>query len=70
MMPLTMAKDGEKVIIRKVSGDDATRRRLATLGFVVDTTLLVISQRAGNMIVEVKGSRMALDRSMARHIFI
>ena len=70
MMPLTMAKDGEKVIIRKVSGDDTTRRRLATLGFVVDTTLLVISQRAGNMIVEVKGSRMALDRSMARHIFI
>ena len=69
MMPLTMARTGEKVIIRKISGNDDIRRHLATLGFVVDM-ILVVSQIAGNLIVEVKGSRVALDKSMARRIFI
>ena len=66
----TMARTGEKVIIRKISGNDDIRRHLATLGFVVDTMILVVSQMAGNLIVEVKGSRVALDKSMARRIFI
>lgn len=70
MMSLTMVRTGEKVIIRKISGNDDIRRHLATLGFVMDTMILVVSQMAGNLIVEVKGSRVALDKSMARRIFI
>lgn len=70
MMPLAMARTGEKVVIRKISGNDDIRRHLATLGFVVDSTILVVSSMGGNLIVEVKGSRVALDRSMARRIFI
>lgn len=65
-----MARTGEKVIIRKISGNDDIHRHLAALGFVVDTMILVVSQMAGNLIVEVKGSRVALDKSMARRIFI
>lgn len=70
MMPLAIARTGEKVVIRKISGNDDIRRHLATLGFVVDSTILVVSSMGGNLIVEVKGSRVALDRSMARRIFI
>lgn len=70
MMPLAIARTGEKVVIRKISGNDDIRRHLATLGFVVDSTILVVSSMGGNLIVEIKGSRVALDRSMARRIFI
>ena len=69
-MPLTMAKMGEMVTIRKVTGRDDTRRHLAELGLVVDSDVTVVSQMAGNLIVQVKDSRLALDRGMASHIMI
>ena len=70
MMPLTMAKSGEKVTIRKISGKDEVRQHLAELGFVVDSDVTVVSEIAGNLIVQVKDSRIALDKSMANRIMI
>ena len=63
-MPLTMAKPGETVTIRKVTGRDEVRRHLAELGFVVDGTVTVVSEIAGNLILQVKESRVALDLSL------
>ena len=68
MMPLTMAKQGETVTIRKVTGKDEVRQHLAELGFVVDGTVTVVSQLGGNLILQVKDSRIALDKSMANRI--
>ena len=68
MMPLTMAKTGETVTIRKISGKDEVRQHLAELGFVVDSTVTVVSEMAGNLILQVKESRVALDKSMAMRI--
>lgn len=65
MIPLTMAKSGETVTIRRITGKDQQRRHLAELGFVVDGSVTVVSQLGGNLIVQVKDSRVALDRSMA-----
>lgn len=70
MMPLTLAKQGEPVIIRKITGKDALRQHLAELGFVMDATVTVVSQLGGNLIVQVKDSRIALDRTMAGRIMI
>ena len=70
MMPLTMAKAGETVVIRKISGKDEVRQHLAELGFVVGGAVTVVSEMAGNLIVQVKDSRVALDRSMANRIMI
>jgi len=69
-MPLTMAKPGETVIIRKIPGKDEVRQHLAELGFVVDSAVTVVSELAGNLILQVKDSRVALDRSMANRIMI
>ena len=69
MMPLVFAKEGETVIIRRIGGRDDVRQHLAELGFVVDSPVLIVSHMAGNLIVQVKGSRVALDRSMAQKIF-
>lgn len=70
MMPLTMAKPGERAIILKITGKDEVRQHLAELGFVVDSEIMVVNQIAGNLIVQVKDSRVALDRSMANRIMI
>ena len=70
MMPLTMAKSGETVTIRKISGKDEVRQHLAELGFVVDSNVTVVSEIAGNLIVQVKDSRIALDKTMANRIMI
>ena len=70
MIPLTLAKPGEVVTIKRMTGVDEVRQHLAELGFVVDGTCMVVSEIAGNLIVQVKESRIALDRSMAMRIMV
>ena len=70
MLPLTMAKAGETVTIRKITGKDEVRQHLAELGFVVDGVVTVVSEIAGNLILQVKDSRIALDKTMASRIMI
>ena len=70
MMPLTMAKPGDTAIIRKITGKDETRQRLAELGFVTDAAVTVVSEMAGSLILQIKGSRVALNRTMANRILI
>ena len=53
MMPLTMAKTGDTVTIRKITGRDEVRQHLAELGFVVDSDVTVVSEIAGNLILQV-----------------
>ena len=65
-----MARAGETVTIRKITGKDEVRQHLAEMGFVVDSDVTVISEVAGNLILQVKDSRIALDKSMANRIMI
>ena len=58
MMPLTMTKAGETVTIRRISGKDEVRLHLAELGFVVGSEVTVVNEIAGNLIVQVKQSRL------------
>lgn len=70
MMPLTMVKPGETVTVHKITGRDEVRQHLAEIGFVVDSDVTVISEIAGNLIVQVKDSRIALDKTMANRILV
>ena len=69
MMPLSMIKEGEPNIIKKVGGKEETRKFLENLGFVTGT-VTVISQTGGNMIVNVKDSRVAIGKDMANKIMV
>ncbi len=69
-MPLTMATAGEKNIIRKIGGKEETRRFLENLGFVAGGDVTVVSEIGGNMIVNVKDSRVAIGRDMANKIMV
>ena len=70
MMPLTMAPAGQASKIQRVGGNDETKRFLANLGFVVGSEVTVISAIGGNVIVNIKDSRVAINQDMARHIMV
>ena len=70
MMPLTMTRPGETVVIGKITGKDEVRQHLAELGFVLGSRITVVSQMGGSLIVQVKDSRVALDRTMANRIMV
>ena len=69
-MPLTMAPSGHAATVKKINGKDETRRFLESLGFVEGGEVTVISELGGNLIVNVKDTRIALSRSMAGRIMI
>lgn len=69
-MPVSMARPGETVTIRQITGKDDVRAHLAELGFVVGCEVTVVSEVSGNLILQVKGSRVALDKTMACRIMI
>ncbi|MGN8713851.1 FeoA family protein [Hornefia butyriciproducens] len=69
-MPITLANKGDTVVIRKITGDDKIRQHLAELGFVVESRVTVVNEIKGNLIVQVKDGRIALDKSMANRIMI
>ena len=67
-MPLTLARTGETVTVRHVGGPGQVRSHLADLGFTADVT--IVSEIAGNLIVNVKNSRVAISREMAQRIMV
>ena len=70
MMPLTMANVGQTNVIKKIGGKEETRRFLENLGFVVGGVVTVISEVGGNIIVNVKDSRVAIGTDMANKILV
>ena len=70
MMPLALADVEEESTIKKIGGSPEIKRHLENLGFVVGGTVTVITSLAGNVIVNVKDSRIAISEEMARKIMI
>ena len=70
MMPLTLAVVGEENIIKKIGGKQQVKAHLENLGFVVGGAVTVISTIGGNVIVNVKESRIAISKEMAQKIMI
>jgi len=69
-MPLTMAKAGEKAAIQRVGGKEEIKRFLENLGFVPGSIVTLISANSGNVIVNVKESRVAISKEMANKIMV
>ncbi len=70
MMPLTMADNGDENMIKKVGGSPETRKFLESLGFVAGALVTVVNQISGNVIVNIKESRVAVSKEMAMKIMI
>ncbi len=70
MMPLTLAEVGEENIIKKIGGKQDIKAHLENLGFVVGGAVTVINTIGGNVIVNVKESRIAISKEMAQKIMV
>ena len=70
MMPLTFANVGEENMIKRIGGNPETKKRLENLGFVAGGNVTIINEIAGNIIVNVKESRIAISKEMAQKIFL
>lgn len=70
MMPLSMVDEGKPNVITRVGGKEETRRFLENLGFVTGAEVTVVSTINGNMIVNVKDSRVAIGKDMANKIMV
>lgn len=70
MMPLTLAETGEEKIIKRIGGKQEVKAHLENLGFVVGGAVKVINTIGGNVIVNVKESRIAISKEMAQKIMI
>lgn len=69
-MPLTMVRVGEQSTIKKVGGKEETRRFLENLGFVAGSDVTIVSEIGGNIIVNIKDSRIAIGKDMANKIMV
>lgn len=69
-MPLTMLNIGETGKIKRIGGNEETRIFLNNLGFVVGTEVSVVSAIGGNVIVNIKDSRVAINEDMAKRIMV
>ena len=70
MLPLSMAGAGTTQIIAKITGKDEVRRHLAELGLVVGEEVTVMNSLGGNLILQVKDSRRALDGALCKRIMV
>ena len=69
-MPLTLADIGEENIIKKIGGKPDVKQHLENLGFVVGGAVSIVSSIGGNLIVNVKDSRVAISKEMASKIMV
>lgn len=69
-MPLTLCPSGQAAIIKKIGGKDQTKQFLASLGFTPGEQVTIVSENGGNMIINVRESRVALDRALAQRIMV
>ena len=70
MMPLSLTDVGEENTIKKIGGNPEVKKHLENLGFIVGGTVRVISELGGDVIVNVKESRVAISEEMARKIMV
>ena len=69
-MPITMMTPGQISQIRKITGKDEVRRFLSTLGFVEGEYISIVNEMGGNVILNVKGTRVALDKALTQRILV
>jgi Fe2+ transport system protein A len=70
IMPLSMIRPGESSLVKRVGGKEETKRFLENLGFVPGSSVTLISENAGNVIVHIRETRIAISKEMANKIMV
>ncbi len=70
MIPLTLAEIGQENIIKKITGKQEVKLHLENLGFIAGSSVKIITEIGGNVIVNIKDSRIAISKEMAQKIMV
>lgn len=70
MISLAVVNIGNDYVIKKIGGKPVVKKHLENLGFIVGANIRVISTLGGNVIVNIKESRVAVSEEMARKIMV
>ena len=70
MLPLSLAQEGEAHVVKRIGGSAETRKHLENLGFVAGAAVRIVTKMNGNVIVNVKETRVAISEEMARKIMV
>ena len=70
MLPLSFIKEGENVIIVKITSKDSEKKHLESLGFIASERMHVVSNHSGDVIVELKGTKLAITKEISAKIFV
>lgn len=70
MIPLALANNGEENVIKKIGVSPEVKKHLENLGFVIGGAVTVVTSLAGNVIVNVKDTRVAISKEMAQKIMV
>ena len=68
MMPITMAAPGDSILVKRITGKDEIRHHIHELGLTEGDTVTVVQNNIGNLILQVKEGRIALDERLAMRI--
>lgn len=69
-MPVTLAPIDVELTITKVMADEKTRKHLESLGVLQNAKIIIVSSKGGNVIIQSKGVRLALNKDVAKKIFV
>jgi ferrous iron transport protein A len=69
-MPLTMLIPGKEAIVNACKAKNSTKKFLEGLGIMPGVPISVISEMGGNLIVCVKGARLALSKGIAQQLLV
>lgn len=69
-MPLSLTEFNQFYIINKVCGLEKQRHYLESLGFVPGAQISILSELHGYFVVMVKGSKIGLDKNLAKKIIV
>lgn len=69
-MPIYMAQMGQEYLVKKICGLEETKHHLKNLGFVAGNKISVVAVMNGNLIIQVKDSRVAISRELAGKIIV
>lgn len=69
-MPLLLAELNVPYTIRRISANEKERHHLESLGFIPGVPVVVLSKFNGYLLINIKGSRVGIDRTLAKRIII
>jgi Fur family ferric uptake transcriptional regulator len=71
IMPLELARPGERLVIKQISGGAGARMRLLTMGLRIgDSVEVITNQKKGQVVIAADFKRYALGRGLAEKIMV